>query len=264
MRVIKVDLRHYRGFDSLTIFPQQHVCLVGEPGAGRSDLMDALIRVLSPDFTRSRLPNELDFYQRDITKRAEVEVVLGDLGEELEQVFFDHLELWERDKNVLVDELVDPQLIDRDIYNIIVRLCYRATWTPEEDRAEHWVDYPKNSDPDAGLINRVSSSNRRAIKFSWVQGKAQVLEEDAATAYARDVARLERYVLRWWHVRQPLESGSGSALAGAFPSRAVKSKNPQPPSKRELSRTEASSSVVSLDCQMRTVPSGYVPVTVYW
>ena len=95
MRIFRVDLRH---------FPAGHVVLVGEPGAGRTDLIEGLERVFSPEATRTRVPTELDFFRSDKSQRAEVEVVVGSLPESLEQVFLDHLEVWDREKREPVDE----------------------------------------------------------------------------------------------------------------------------------------------------------------
>lgn len=179
MRVLRARFTNFRGFSFMELNPARHVCLVGEPGAGKSDIIEGLIRVLSADFTRSRLPTELDFYRRDVSKRAEVEVVLSDLGDQLEQVFFDQLELWNLDSKDIVDELMDPQIVDREIYDVVVRLCYRATKNEEEDRLEHWVDYPKCSDPDIGAITRVPFNERKVIKCSWIHGRAQVFDVGA-------------------------------------------------------------------------------------
>jgi putative ATP-dependent endonuclease of OLD family len=166
VRVLRLTLRHFRGFEKLTIRPSGHVVLVGEPGAGRSDVAEAVERVLWADSLRARTPSDLDFFRRDKSKRAEAEVVLGDLGVMLEQQFFDQLELWDREDKRIVAELGDPELIDRDKYDLAVRLCYRIRWNDAEDLAEHWVDYPKSSDPDAGIESRVPRSEREAIPFA--------------------------------------------------------------------------------------------------
>ena len=101
MQIRQVDIRHFRGFRSLRIRPSGHVLLVGEPRAGRSDLIEALTRVFDPDSTRTTLTDDLDFFKRDTATRAEVEVVLGDLGDELEQRFFDQIEFWDPSSQTL-------------------------------------------------------------------------------------------------------------------------------------------------------------------
>lgn len=88
MRVLRLDIRNFRGFRGVTIHPNGHVVLVGEPRAGRSTVVEALRRVLLPDATRLPLTDDLDFNGRDRSRRIEIEVALGALGDALEQEFF--------------------------------------------------------------------------------------------------------------------------------------------------------------------------------
>ena len=78
MRILRLHVRRFRGFDDLTITPQKHLVLMGEPGAGRSDLVEGLRRVLAPDSTRFPLSEPTDFHVNDLTTRAEIEAYLGD------------------------------------------------------------------------------------------------------------------------------------------------------------------------------------------
>jgi RHS repeat-associated protein len=102
--------------------------------------------------------------------------VIGGLGEELEQTFFDHLEIWDLNEQLVVDALADPHMIDRDAYDLIVRLCYRAVWNAEEQEFQHWVDYPKNSFPDSGQVDRVSRVDRQALPFRVLNTRGQPLD----------------------------------------------------------------------------------------
>jgi len=52
MRILALHLRNFRGFDDFVLKPQGHVVLMGEPRAGRSDLIEGLRRVLHPDSNR--------------------------------------------------------------------------------------------------------------------------------------------------------------------------------------------------------------------
>src|SRR4051794_35104865 len=104
MRVVQVEYRRFRGFKKLTIRPRGHVILIGEPRAGRSDALEGLARALGGGGGRLADPDELDFHQRDTTGRAEVEVVLADLGPALQQLFFDQLEFWDTEEEELIEE----------------------------------------------------------------------------------------------------------------------------------------------------------------
>jgi len=44
-------------------------------------------------------------------------------------------------------------------------LAYRAIWNVDEDAGEHWVDFPKVSDPASGIIVRVSRKERQLLPF---------------------------------------------------------------------------------------------------
>jgi hypothetical protein len=94
MRVVRLEVRHFRGFAAATILPGQHVLVVGEPRAGRSDLIAALTRVLDPEATRAAL-EEWDFHGHDVTRPIVIEVVLADLGDALSQRFLGELEFWD-------------------------------------------------------------------------------------------------------------------------------------------------------------------------
>jgi hypothetical protein len=176
MRVVEIEYRWFRGFQKLRIRPRgRHVVLVGEPRAGRSDALEGLARVLGGGGGRLPDPDELDFYDRDTSSRAEVEVVLGELGPALEQLFWDELEFWDGDENALIGELVDVEDLDEDDVQTVVRLCYRIDWDDNQAVGRHWVDLPKNSDPDAGLFRRLTRNEREAIPFVGWTASGRVL-----------------------------------------------------------------------------------------
>lgn len=175
MRVLRVDYRRFRGFEQLQIEPRGHVLLVGEPRAGRSDALEGLSRVLGSGRQRVEEPDELDFHMRDTTARAEVEVVLADLGPEIEQLFWDQLEFWDADESELIDELESPEGLDEDSVVNVVRLCYRVEWDEAEGAARHWVDFPKSSDPGAATFRRLTRAEREAIPFVGWTATGRVL-----------------------------------------------------------------------------------------
>ena len=83
--VCRLSLRRFRGYTEAEFFPRRHTVVVGEPRAGRSDLIAALRRVLDPRFGGA--PN-LDDVQRPLPELTEneemppteVEVTLLGLG----------------------------------------------------------------------------------------------------------------------------------------------------------------------------------------
>lgn len=193
MRVVELHIAGFRGWTDLTLKPAGHTLVVGEPRAGRSDLIDALRRVLDPDLTRNP-PDEFDAFQpglaapasqdarfsdpchkdgaagadeEEASRSALVEVTLGDLGDDLEQHFYRRLELWDRAAGNLVTESV-PGEVDAKRHALVLRLCYRLRWNPDEGTGEHWVDYPKTSRPDDGIYDRARRIDRLLLPFAAI------------------------------------------------------------------------------------------------
>jgi hypothetical protein len=192
MRVVGLHIAGFRGWPVVTLMPIGHVLLVGEPRAGRSDLVEALRRVLDPEVTRNP-PDEFDVFQPGPagsgdhddhqdhkeepgsdnpesaggSRRAEIEVVLGDLGDDLQQHFYRRLELWDREAGRLVKES-GPGEIDQERHELVLRLCYRLHWNPDEGTGEHWVEYPKTSIPEDGVYDRARRADRVLLPFATV------------------------------------------------------------------------------------------------
>ena len=123
--------------------------ILGEPSAGRSNLLEGIARVLDADASRNRVTNELDFHNRDTSQAIQISVTLADLGPDLEQQFLEHLEFWDRTCECLVEESERPETVDGDECEMVLRLEYFGRWLPAEERSEEWVHYPKDSDPSA-------------------------------------------------------------------------------------------------------------------
>lgn len=155
MNIYEVSLRVFRGFENLTFKPGSDVALVGEPRAGRSNLIEGLRRVLTSGGVRYTTPSELDLWMLDLSRRAEVEVVVGDLGSDLEQDFLDHLEAWDLDEDQLASPRPPTEGAEPANTEWVLRLCYRLEWDSGLEQAVHWVDFPGESDPTGGTYARV-------------------------------------------------------------------------------------------------------------
>ncbi len=175
MRVLRLDIRNFRGLRDVTIRPHRHVVLAGEPRAGRSTVVEALRRVLLADSARVPLTDDLDFHRRDLSLTVEIEVVLGDLGAALEQEFFDHLEPWDAEDGQVLLETSDPTEIDDEDTDLVVRLCYRARWDDDAEVGEHWVDFPKSSDPSAERFARVPRRLLQQLPVVFVEPSSRLL-----------------------------------------------------------------------------------------
>jgi predicted ATP-dependent endonuclease of OLD family len=84
-------MQRFRGFADATLLTDGSVALVGEPRAGRTDVITALRRVLEPRSTASRV-DPLDVHRPlppasgDGPPLTEVEVTLTELGPAIEQL----------------------------------------------------------------------------------------------------------------------------------------------------------------------------------
>lgn len=150
MRIARVEIKRFRGFKAFELIPRDHVVVVGEPRAGRSDLIAALRRVLDVRSTLSR-PSEWDVFRPlpdppsdpgNELEREEsltsIKLSLLDLSEETEQTLQDRLELLDPATGELAEEG------GTDDAELGVRLRYCLRYDPDEERLEHWVEYPKS------------------------------------------------------------------------------------------------------------------------
>lgn len=183
MKIIRLTIQNFRGLREATIRPAGHVVIGGEPRAGRTTVVEALRRVLTPDATRLPLADDLDFYRLNRANSIEIEVVLGDLGDELEQEFFDTLEPWDDETGEVITQAPDPTVIDET--DMVVRLCYRAQWNDETEVADHWVDFPKASNPASGHYARLSRRQLRALPVVVVDPSTRPLALSARAEFRR-------------------------------------------------------------------------------
>lgn len=152
MRIARVEITRFRGFESFVLVPREHVVVVGEPRAGRSDLIAALRRVLEPRSVASR-PSEWDVFRplpeppspdgdeddEMATPSTSIQISLLELPDETEQTLQDRLELLSPTTGELADE------DETDDAELGVRLRYCLQYDPDEEQLHHWIDYPKSA-----------------------------------------------------------------------------------------------------------------------
>lgn len=186
MKVRELAIRHFRGFEQLTLKPKNHAVLMGEPGAGRSDIIEALSRVLDPDAAGTRTTTELDFHRKDISCPIAITVTIGELGGELEQRFLDYLELWNKSENTLVPESESTEEVDEAQHAWVLRLEYCARWLPADERSEEWVHFPKLSDPEADQYTYVPRRDLQQLGFAQLRwGTGRLLDLGPRSTFRR-------------------------------------------------------------------------------
>ena len=143
MRITRLRLVRFRGFEDHTLYPSGNVLLAGEPRAGRSTILDALRKVLDSASTRAR-PSRWDVSLPLLDVDADeqypltyVEVSLIGIEDAIEQVLDDRLEL--------LDPVTGDPAIGVGDAVLGVRLRYCLQYSPADDTVDHWVEYPKSA-----------------------------------------------------------------------------------------------------------------------
>ena len=192
MEIKELRIQHFRGFADLDIKPAGHVVVMGEPRSGRSDLIEAIGCILDAEAGRYRVTTELDFHGRDTGRPIVVTLTLGGLGEDLEQRFLQHLDLWDSKTACLVSEADDAADIDDESYEWALRLGYTASWLSDEERCEEKLFYPKESDLEAGAFVGPSRREIRELGFNALNwSNARILDLGPRGNFRRLINRVE-------------------------------------------------------------------------
>lgn len=164
MRIARLRIERFRGYRHALFVVPENMVLAGEPQGGRTDVVEALRRVLDPRSTRYRV-NPLDIHRSDHSDDesfTEIEVALLDLGDELETLFSEYLEAFDHDTGEIAGSKSARDAV------LGIRLCYRARYDLDTDTGEHWVDFPAQSDPTARTFKRVSRIEREALPVQFI------------------------------------------------------------------------------------------------
>ncbi|MGP3732994.1 hypothetical protein ACTWJ9_07200 [Streptomyces sp. GDS52] len=183
VRVTRLLISDFRGWKSLDLRPRDHAVVAGVPRAGRSDVIEALARVLDPDAAHA--PSLSDLHQ-SVPVEGEGEGESSQSGDGLEGALFESAEsLWVStaevevtlsDLDPEVEQLVDGHLQPLDAWGSAsesdeanpsapqcVRLTYRLSYDRETEALESVVYYPAGSNPETGKFARVPAAVRRAL-----------------------------------------------------------------------------------------------------
>lgn len=199
MRITRLRAINFRGWAELDLRPTGHVLVVGEPRAGRTDLVLALTRVLDPRSTRAQ-PSIADIHQRAACPSTETSAgatrsddsdampqatVEGAAAEDpaaqgpvalASRADFGEVEVTIADLNFDLEQEADgalePLLGDRTVDGsgnadnsapLGLRIAYRVTYEAATDTLEHRVYFPVLSDPAFGKYVRVPTAVRLMI-----------------------------------------------------------------------------------------------------
>jgi hypothetical protein len=181
VRITRLLIIGFRGWERLDLRPSGHVLLAGVPRAGRSDIITALARVLDADASRSPLLSDLHQQAGPLApgprvdggteastvgtaplvtsrvEHAEVEVTLTDFDAEVQQMFDGCLEPLDPSGQASEDPDADPTAPQ------CVRVTYRLTYDSTADTLDTIVYYPARSNPAVGQYSRVPAATRRTL-----------------------------------------------------------------------------------------------------
>ena len=162
MLITRVRVTNFRGWVDLDLRPRGHALIIGEPRAGRSDLVAALTRVLDPRSTRMH-PTIGDIHQEMSSGSvvtapyAEIEVTLAQLPADVELEADGALE------PLLADGSVDGSGNASPAAPLGLRLAYRVSHDAPTDSLDHRVFYPVASDPSVDKYVRVPAAVRELL-----------------------------------------------------------------------------------------------------
>ena len=166
IRHIKVE--HFRGFAAFETVLRDHAVLVGEPGAGRSDLLEAIGRVLDPDSLRQRRGSEMDFANADVSEDVFIELTIINLTPAITTALTRYLEVWDTYDDELRNAFTRGEVFDPDRHLVAVRFGYRL-WS-DADQLHETIYWPKFADRAAGLYPPVRQIEREQIPFVFQRG----------------------------------------------------------------------------------------------
>lgn len=114
MRIRKIEIRNYRNFRNLEVYPAETTVFIGENNTGKSNLLHALRLLLDPD--ARRLGYEIseedinDFARREGENSFSVTVEIGDLQkhQELECIFRDWIAQDDKETYVTIEGKYEP------------------------------------------------------------------------------------------------------------------------------------------------------------
>lgn len=200
MRITRLKATDFRGWADLDLQQVGHVVVLGEPRAGRSDLVAALARVLDPRSTRHS-PAVTDIHQRQTESNpgrgargdddvpsadepsdlgadrpGEADEAQGGIMVEVVRAPFAEVEVTLVDLGSDLEQealgALEPVTEDLQVDDsgdaspdapFGLRLAYRVTYDSATDALDHLVYYPATSNPAAGQFARVPTAVRLLI-----------------------------------------------------------------------------------------------------
>ncbi|MCW8451799.1 ATP-dependent nuclease [Legionella quinlivanii] len=139
MRIIKANIKNFRGIKSGEFFFPKHGVLVGDNNTGKSTVLEAIDLVLGPDRMR-KVPviDEHDFYAGDYLNTENepieifIEVIISELSQAQETYFKNNIEWWDSENNTLLTQ-PPAEATDSEHTQSVVRVSFSGKYNAEDD-----------------------------------------------------------------------------------------------------------------------------------
>ncbi len=171
MKVCQLQIKNFRSIQSALLKFDGHTLLVGGNNIGKSTICEALDLALGPDRINRFPPvEEFDFYNgKYIDDDGEaieivIEVLLIELSDEVLTKCSNHLEYWNTEEKILVENLKDIDKAER-----CLRLKVIASYDSEEDEFEAATYFSHSPDNDEGEYKKVSKAIKRLFGFLYLR-----------------------------------------------------------------------------------------------
>ena len=211
MYVFALELRHFRSFEDLWVFPKDDInVLVGPNNCGKSTVLRALALLLDPaiNLRRPDVVSRFDFYSMDIGNPIELRVWLkprsrpsraslepanysgATESEEIKLAFFDRLSEWQLEMQqqedhcspeeqhprrlspFTIDPMTEPDSVP--VHEKLLAIRLRASWDDEEGVAEVEVSVVDQMDSD---LCPLSTVQKELLGFKLIGARRDPLYE---------------------------------------------------------------------------------------
>lgn len=138
MLISKLTINNFRGIKSTTLYPTDHVVLIGDNNVGKTSILEAIDLAMGPDRLNHRpVIDEHDFYAGKYLKEEGetnnphiyIEVVITNLNEEQQRRFNAELEYWDTKTNDIAHSINDVE--ENGIP--CIRISFDGYYDQEED-----------------------------------------------------------------------------------------------------------------------------------
>jgi hypothetical protein len=136
MQIRRLRMENFRSVASGEVMFKNHTVLIGGNSVGKSTVCEALDLLLGPDrLSRANPINEHDFHRRAYLGddgepiKVELEVVLTDLGTELEAKYRAHREYWDTENETLLDRRMSQNTLTSTMSFLLFALCSKGFTT---------------------------------------------------------------------------------------------------------------------------------------